>query len=153
MAGVPVRRVPARGIPTIYGCDRWLRGRIAPRRVPARGTPTIHGREGGPLAGILCSNRNSEAIYLRLSPQRSRTRRSKGPKTRLSMATPITMITTITDMTCEASLRSRPVCSRFPRLSVKKSNSPAISERQANVHPCFSPFKIAGMAAGIITCP
>jgi hypothetical protein len=51
------------------------------------------------------------------SPQRSRTLRSIGAKIKLSIATPIAIITSMTAMICEASLRSRPVCKRLPRLS------------------------------------
>jgi hypothetical protein len=40
-------------------------------------------------------------------------RLSRGEKIRLSMATPTAIIKTITDITCEASLRSRPVLSRW----------------------------------------
>ncbi len=62
--------------------------------------------------------RNHSGSYL-CSPQRSRTPRSIGAKMKESMVTPIAIITTMTAITCAASFRSRPVCSRFPRLNVK----------------------------------
>jgi hypothetical protein len=87
----------------------------------------FHGRrhtesrgEQSKLAGkyrVLVCTVNRKSRCYRCSPQRSRTRLSSGAKIRLSMATPIAMMTSMTAMICEASLRSRPVCKRLPRLS------------------------------------
>ena len=52
-------------------------------------------------------------------PQRSETRRSSGVKSRKLNVTPMKMMSVITAITCAASLRSRPVCSRLPSESEK----------------------------------
>ena len=57
----------------------------------------------------------------------------------------------ITAITWLMSFNSLPVIRRYPNPRLTKSSSPAISDRHANDHPCFSPGMIDGNVAGRIT--
>ena len=91
------------------------------RAIPDHSAPWFSAQLGL-RTGAGCRRRASTPPFKRTgydltSPQRSRTLRSIGAKIKVSIATPMTMINTITAMIIDGSLRSRPVCSRLPRLS------------------------------------